>query len=210
MTEHSGLIKRLDSSAIKNLATVVACVLLFTVPISAQVLAAAPTDMAGNHEASKATVFMNLDCLEQDESEVTSQMESYAKRTMNILPASIRNRAADERIIISIEGTTYFSAVVSEQANVEQVRTGRLEDPTIKAETDCVTIQRISTADSPSTALEKSISQNDIEWEGVSASKDAAVAYGSKSVQTYHIVKSGETGDVKDGADGFTNGLVYD
>jgi hypothetical protein len=191
----------LETSTLKSVLTAALCVVGFTVAASAGVMAVATS---GQGDAAAG-----LSCLEEDQSAVTDRLSSLTQQTMDILPASARNSAAGEQIVISVEESTYFSANVTEESEVEEVRSGRADDPTIVAETDCETIDRISTSETPSTTLQQAISRGDISWRGTSATSDATVAYASKGVQSYHIVESGETGDVQNGTDGFTNGLVY-
>lgn len=200
MTDTFEEVLPLETSTLKSVLTATLCVVGFTVAASAGVMAVATSGQGDD---------AGLSCLEEDQSTVTDRLSSLTQQTMDILPASARNSAAGEQIVISVEGSTYFSADVNEESEVEEVRSGRADDPTIVAETDCETIDRISRSETPSTTLQQAISQGDISWRGTSATSDATVAYASKGVQAYYIVESAETGDVQNGTDGFTSGLVY-
>lgn len=191
---------------LKNAATVVLCVLVFVVPVQAVAFGGAGTLPALDEGGPVA----NLDCLDEDRGDVSSQLGSLAGETMAILPDSVQSRIVGEQLSIVIGGSTHFAATVSEAGIVEQVRTGRAENPTVIIRTECRTVSEIVSADSPSAALERRISRGDITLRGTSATADATVSYGSKGVQAYHIAQSPEAGTVQDGADGFTSGLVYD
>jgi hypothetical protein len=207
MRESSESDDRSDSAIVKNAITVLVCLVVFTVAVSAPVLAVTSADgpsRDGDATASAA----DLSCVAEDE-DVSGNLRTIAEETMAALPASVRDRAADERILISVEGSTFFSAIVNEGKEVTSVREGKIDDPTIRVQTDCATIDRIVSSDSPSTALERSISRGDIVWEGVGTARDAALSYGSKAVQMNHIVSSSESGTVQDGVDGFRKGLVF-
>lgn len=202
MTRPSEQQPRTPVSLFKTIMTVIICVSLFAVPVSAQL-------MMVEQISEDPQQTLNLDCLDESESEIASRLATFANEALDILPNSVRNRVVNERVSIKVGSSTYFSAVVNEQTQIESVQAGRLEDPTLIAETDCETIERISSSDSPSVTLRRSISQGDITWRGVDPSSDAAVSYGSKGVQAYHIAENSEVGNVNDGADGFTNGLAY-
>lgn len=201
MTRPSEQQPRTAVSLFKNIVTVLICVSLFAVPVSAQFM------MGPLNEGPQQS--LNLDCLDESESEISNRLTTFANRALDILPTSVRNRVVNERVSIKVGSSTYFSAVVNEQTQIESVQAGQIEDPTLIAETDCETIERISSSDSPSVTLRRSISQGDITWRGVNPSSDAAVSYGSKGVQAYHIADNSEVGNVDDGTDGFTNGLSY-
>lgn len=194
-------------SILKSAATAVLCVLLFAVPVQAVAIGGAGSLSAMDGQAGPAA---NLDCLDESRGEITSRLGSLAGRTMAILPESVQSRVVGEQLSIVIGGSTHFAATVSEAGTVQRVRAGQAEDPSVVVRTDCQTVADIEDAESPSAALERSISQGRITLDGTSATADATVSYGSKGVQTYHIVQSSETGDIEDGTEGFTNGLVYD
>lgn len=151
-----------------------------------------------------------LDCLTAEESEIRSRLDSLARQTMAALPAEVQSRAAGERIEIAVgdPNPAYFGAVVDENSTVRTVQSGRLDGPTVTAETDCRTIDRVTSAENPSDALRQSISRNEITWEGTTPGRDALLGYGSKGVQMSHIRSSREVGDALDALEGFVNGVL--
>lgn len=191
-------------SALKNAATVGICVLVFLLPIQAVALGGTPSVSADGGPAA------NLDCLNEDQDEISDQISEFAGQTVDILPDSVRTRVVGEQLSIVIGGSTYFAATVSESGTVESVRTGQTENPTVIVRAECETIATIRDAESPSTSLERSISRGDITLRGTSTTSDATASYGKKGVQAYYITQSSETGGVQEGASGFTSGLVYD
>lgn len=152
----------------------------------------------------------SLDCLTAEESEIRSRLDSLATQTMAALPTEVQSRAAGERIEIAVgdPNPAYFGAVVDENSTVRTVQSGRLDGPTVTAETDCRTIDRVTSAENPSDALRQSISRNEITWEGTTPGRDALLGYGSKGIQMSHIRSSGEVGDALDALDGFVNGVL--
>lgn len=205
MVEASGLRNDGGSPNGKKALTVLVCLVVVLVALSAPVLAVTPTDGNSQDSDADASLAADLSCID----DVSGNLQSIAEKTMEALPASVRDQAAEERILISIEGSTYFSAVVNEQQEVTRVKERKIDDPTYRVQTDCNTIDRIVSSDSPSRELERSISRGDIVWEGVGTARDAAVSYGSKAVQMKYIVSSSDTGNVENGVDGFRKGLLF-
>jgi hypothetical protein len=190
---------------LKNAVTVILCVLVFVVPVQAVALGGTGSfDIDGDGPAA------NLDCLDEDRGEISDQLGRLAGRTMDILPESVQNRVVGEKLSIIVGGSSYFAATVSETGTIERVRTGQAENPTVIVRTECQTVADIESAASPTAALERSISRGDVRLRGTSTTSDAAASYGGKGIQAYHITQSSETGNVQDGTDGFTSGLVYD
>lgn len=152
----------------------------------------------------------NLDCLTAEESEIRAQLDSLATQTMAALPTEVQSRAAGERIEIAIGNPNpiYFGAVIDEHSTVQSVQSGRLDGPTITAETDCQTIDRITSAENSSDALRQSISRDEFTWEGTTPGRDALLGYGSKAIQMDYIRSSGKVGNALDALDGFVNGVL--
>lgn len=152
----------------------------------------------------------NLDCLTAEESEVRAQLDSLATQTMAALPTEVQSRAAGERIEIAIgdPNPIYFGAVIDEHSTVQSVQSGRLDGPTITAEADCQTIDRITSAENSSDALRQSISRDEITWKGTTPGRDALLGYGTKGIQMDYIRSSGKVGNALDVLDGFVNGVL--
>jgi hypothetical protein len=198
---------------------VVCClVLAVTAPVAAQ--GAGDTDprfsQLYQQQGSDATA---LACLDVSKSEVTNRLNEVGIETINAqirqssdrIPNSVRNAMVGERVNIKIQSngaTTTFSAVVNEGAQIQRIEPRPVSDPTLRATTDCQTIQRIINADDKQAAMQVAISQGDISWEGLTTTSEVETSYGGKAVQTYTIVESGETGDINDASDGFQNGLL--
>lgn len=191
-------------TALKNAVTVVLCVLVFVVPVQAVAMGGAGSLVDNNGPVA------NLDCLDEDQSEISERLGSLAEQTMAILPESVQSRVVGEQLSIIVGGGSYFAATVSEAGTVEQVRIGQAEDPTVVVRAECQTVADIQASESSSAALERSISRGEVTLQGTSTTSDVAASYGSKGVQAYHITQSSETGGVEEGTDGFSSGLVYD
>jgi len=152
----------------------------------------------------------SLDCLTARESEIRSRLDSLAVQTMSALPTQVQSRVAGERIelVIGDPNPTYFGVVIDEHSTVQTVQSGRLDRATVTAETDCRTIDRITSAGNSPDVLRQSISRNDITWEGTTPGRDGLLGYGSKGIQMSHITSSREVGDALDALDGFVNGVL--
>ena len=186
------------SAAVIVLSLVVSVMMMsFALPVYAQV---------GSTTSMSAA---DLGCVEENQSDVSERLDDLATQTTSSLPAAVQNQIAGERVIITVGENTHFSAIVDEQAKVQDVRVGEIENPTLRAETDCQTIQRIANSDSPESELQRAISQGKIDWRGTTAQADAAANYGSRSVQTAQVVSEGETGNAQDAADGFSSGVTF-
>ncbi len=155
-----------------------------------------------------ADVAGDLSCVDESHTEMADRISSLADRGTEELPASLQSRIAGERIEITIGDSTKFTARVDPRANVQEVSTGSPTNPTLLISTDCETIDRIAQSATPQRELEGSVSNGAIDIHSPSPQRDAAVSYGSKAVQTYHIASEGDTGTAGDAADGFRNGLV--
>ena len=182
---------------------------------------AAPTALAGSPagvgtqpgsgaDPSVSTQQSNLACLDMEQSEVRDQLRDIAEQVLDALPAQFRSVASGERVELGVgdTDTTYFGAVVSGAPAIETVQSGQLDAPTIVAETDCATVDRITASEETSEALARSLARGDITWQSASSGRSAALAYGSKAVQAGYIASSGGTGDTSDAVDGFVNGVL--
>lgn len=180
-------------------------------------------DVAETHENGsinktiEASAIASLSCLDMSTGEVRNRIDSLASDRINRLirrgaramPNSVRNAMANEKVNIKI-GSVYFGVVTDSGAEVRRVQTGRLEGPTVQAETECQTVKNIAEAESERRALEAAISRGEIKWEGVSTTSEVATSYGSKGVQAVHILTSkNSTGSAEDAANGFTSGLMF-
>jgi hypothetical protein len=192
-------------TVLKNAVTVVLCVLVFVVPVQAVAIGG-----HGSLAVGDTGPVANLDCFDEDQSEISEQLGSLAGQTMSILPESVQSQVVGEQLSIIVGGSSYFAATVSESGTVERVRAGQAENPTVVVRTECQTVADIESSDSPSAALERRISRGDISLRGTTATSDATASYGGKGVQAYHITQSSETGGVEEGTEGFTSGLMYD
>ncbi len=209
MSRLSGLAKRrVDPSGHRALVLVASVLVLGAVLVAGLVTGATAGSAAST--AVGPDEQPNLGCLDAEESEIRDQLDTIAQQTLAALPPALQSRAAGERVEVRIGDTnpTYFGAVVSEGSEVETVQSGRISNPTITGETDCRTVDRITSAEKPPVEFRASLSRNDITWEGATAGRDAAVSYGSKGLQMSHIVASDDTGDTGDATDGFLDGLL--
>jgi len=152
----------------------------------------------------------NLACLDFEQSKIRGRLGELGEQTMAALPSTLQSRAVGERIEIQIGDTNpaHFGAVVSENSTVRTVEAGRLDRPTLTAETDCQTVDHITSAENSSAALRRSISRNEITWTGATSGRDALVSYGSKVIQMSQITSSGDIGDARDAIAGFVNGVL--
>jgi len=166
----------------------------------------------------EASTIASLSCFDMRTEEVRNQINTLASDRINRLirrgtramPNSVRNAMADEKINVKV-GSEYFGIFTNEDAEVDRVQTNRLENPTVQAETECQTVKNIVEAESERRALEAAISRGEITWEGVSTTSEVATSYGSKVVQTIHILTAkNSTGSMEDAAEGFTSGLMFE
>lgn len=149
-----------------------------------------------------------LDCLEETESELADRLHDVATETVSELPPNTREAIADERSILTVDESTHFSGSTDSVGNVETVQVGEMADPSLLIRTDCQTVDAILNAENTWAELELRISQGDIEFEGVTVQTDVVVNYITSFVQAQHIIRSGESGDLDDAAEGFINGLT--
>lgn len=142
-------------------------------------------------------------------SRTIQQVNTKLNQNSEQIPNSVRSAMVGERVNIKVE-STYFSMVINRNARVEQIETSRLENPTVRATTDCETFEDIIESDNRQATLQRKINQDAIQWEGLTATSEAETSYGEKGVQTYTIATNEETGDTDDAAKGFSNGLKLD
>lgn len=146
-------------------------------------------------------------CLESRVDDPSSEMGNLVGATIDSLPDAARDAMVGERISIRID-SSYYGIIVDEAGEIVDATTGQLDEPTIRARTDCDTVDRILGAESRADALRQAISNDDITWEGVGGAKNVQIAAGSKALQVYDIVTAEDSaGDVGDAGDGFQKGL---
>lgn len=193
----------------------VACALVigFVSPAMAHSQSMSPLQQAGLFQQdggefscagmTKAEISQRLNNLAADE--INAKLRQNSER----IPATVRNAMVGERINIRID-STYFATVINENAQIERIETQRLDNPTVRVTTDCATLERIYESDNRQAALQTALNNDDIQWEGLTTTSDVETSYGSKAVQTYTIVESGETGDTQDATRGFSSGLMLE
>ncbi|WP_336022516.1 hypothetical protein [Halobellus salinisoli] len=200
-------------------ATFIICCLVVAATAPAAAQGTVSTDIELSQLYQQDAESTALSCLDVSKSEVTQRLNEVGIQQVNTriqqssdrIPNSVRNAMVGERVNINVESggaTTTFSVVVNQNAQIEQIEPNAVSDPTLRATTDCETIDRIIDADDRQSAMQAAISRGDITWEGLTTTSEVETSYGGKAVQTYTIVESGETGDVNDARDGFRNGLL--
>lgn len=157
-----------------------------------------------------STTNSDLACLNKSEDEISSELGMISSETVNALPPEAQSVVAGGSIVVTVGESTHFSAEVNDQAQVQDYQTGEIDEPALRAHTDCETVDGIVESQNPNSELRQSLSRDEIDWEGASAGADAAANYGSSGAQSYEIVSKGESGDAGDAADGFSNGLTFD
>jgi len=139
--------------------------------------------------------------------DVEAELGDLVGETADSLPDVANDAVVGERISARV-GDTRFGVVVNDEGEVTETTRGRLDDPTLRARTDCETVQRIANAEDKRATARRAISTGDITWEGVGGVKNVQVAFGSKAVQVYDIIdSSNSTGNTGDAVDGFSKGL---
>lgn len=188
-----------DRLRIGRVATVVVACLALTLA-AGPVYAGALSAMSGGHDAQTAAC-------PGSGVDVQGELSDLIGETADSLPDVARDAVVGERVRARV-GETYFGVVVNGDGEVTETTRGRLENPTLKARTDCETVARIANAEDKRAAARRAISTGDITWEGVGGAKNVQVAFGSKAVQVYEIVNSDNSGgNASDAIDGFSKGL---